>query len=181
MNKKSKLFFCLLASVGLVLVLYIAFHEFGHMIVMLSAGATIDDFSILGAHVSAHGGEYTIISDMWLHANGTLFPLIAAFLYLAFYRRERKNTFYRTFSFFAGLTPICSLLTWVFIPIAFVNGRAPVGEDVTSFLLSFSQIGSPFIVSAAAALLFGIGAVLMIRKGVLKNYISESKEQSKKE
>lgn len=181
MNKKINFIFCLLASAGLVLVLYIAFHEFGHMIVMLSAGSTIDDFSILGAHVSAHGGEYTIISDMWLHANGTIFPLIAAFLYLAFYRRERNNTFYRVFSFLIGLIPICTLLVWVFIPIAFMNDHAPVGEDVTNFLLSFSQIGSPLIVSAAAVLLIGIGAALMTGKGVLKNYILEIKGQSKKE
>lgn len=52
MNKKSKLVFCIFASAGLMLVLYIAFHELGHMIVMLSTGETIDDFSIIGAHVS---------------------------------------------------------------------------------------------------------------------------------
>ena len=77
--------------------------------------------------------------------------------------------------------PICTLLVWVFIPIAFMNDHAPVGDDVTKFLLSFSQIGSPLIVSAAAVLLIGIGAALMTGKGVLKNYILEIKGQSKKE
>ena len=171
----------MLASVGLVLVLYIAFHEFGHMIVMLSAGATIDDFSILGAHVSAHGGEYTNISDLWLNANGALFPLIRAFIYLIFYRRELNKTFYRVFSFFVGIVPICSLLAWVFIPIAFMNDKAPAGDDVTNFLLNFSQTASPLIVCVVAAFLIGIGVVLMIRKGVLKNYILESKELRKTE
>ena len=33
--------------------LYIFVHELGHLIVMLSAGATIEDFSIFTAHVTA--------------------------------------------------------------------------------------------------------------------------------
>ena len=85
------------------------------------------------------------------------------------------------FSFFIGLFPICSLLAWVFIPFAFINGKAPAGDDVTQFLLNFSQTGSPLVVSVVAALLIGIGVVLLIRKGVLKNYILEIKELSKKE
>ena len=181
MNKKGKLVFTVLAAAGLMVVLYIELHEFGHLIVMLSAGATIDDFSIIGAHVSAHGGNYTNISDLWLHANGALFPLIIALIYLVFYKRERNKSFYKMFSFFFGLIPICSLLAWVFIPIAFLNNQAPAGDDVTKFLFNFSQTASPLYVSAVAALLITIGAVLMIRKGVLKNYILEIKELSKKE
>ena len=79
MNKKAKYIFCLLASMGIASVCYIFLHELGHMIVMLSAGAVIDDFSIIGAHVSAHGGEYTNISDLWLHANGAFLPLIIVY------------------------------------------------------------------------------------------------------
>ena len=58
MNIKAKFILCLLSSATLLTVLYILFHELGHMIVMLSAGDTIDDFSIIGAHVSGHGGTY---------------------------------------------------------------------------------------------------------------------------
>ncbi len=181
MNQKGKLVFIVLAAAGLATVLYIVLHEFGHLIVMLSAGETIDDFSILGAHVSGHGGEYTNISDLWLHANGALFPLIAVFIYLTFYRRELNKTFYRVFSIFNGIIAICPLLAWVFIPFAFINGKAPVGDDVTQFLLNFSQIGSPLIVSVVAALLISIGVALVIRKGVLKNYILVIKELSKNE
>ncbi|MDO5155919.1 MAG: hypothetical protein Q4D51_08125 [Eubacteriales bacterium] len=181
MNKKGKLIINVLAAAGVTMVLYIALHEFGHLIVMLSAGATIDEFSIIGAHVSAHGGEYTNLSDLWLHANGALFPLISVFIYLTFYRRELNKTFYRVFSFFFSLIPMCSLFAWVFIPFAFINGKAPIGDDVTKFLFNFSQTASPLYVSAVAALLITIGAVLMIRKGVLKNYILEIKEFSKKE
>ncbi|MGN0735322.1 MAG: hypothetical protein ACI4LP_05815, partial [Anaerovoracaceae bacterium] len=48
--------------------LYIFLHELGHMIVMLSAGATITSFGILTAHVSAEGGNYSTLSALWLHA-----------------------------------------------------------------------------------------------------------------
>ena len=64
MDKKIRLIFYLLASAGVSLVCYIFFHESGHLIVMLSAGEIIDDFSIIGAHVSGHGGVYTNVSDL---------------------------------------------------------------------------------------------------------------------
>ncbi len=181
MNRKAEFIFILVAAMGITSVCYVFLHESGHLVVMLSAGAVIDDFSILGAHVSAHGGEYTNISDLWLHANGAFLPLAAAFIYLLFYKRELNSIFYRTFSFFIGVIPICSLLAWVFIPVFFLNGNAPAGDDVTKFLLNFSQTGSPVIVSAAAVFLICIGVVLMIKKGVVKNYILLIKDLSKAE
>ena len=45
MNTKNKLILCSVVSAILVVVLYILFHETGHLIVMLSAGEVIDDFS----------------------------------------------------------------------------------------------------------------------------------------
>ena len=72
MNKKIKSMGYTLLSAGIAIILYILFHEFGHMIVMLSVGATITDFSILTAHVSADGGNYTDLSDMFMNANGTV-------------------------------------------------------------------------------------------------------------
>ena len=66
----------------------------------------------------------------------------------------------------------------MFIPFVFLNGNAPVGDDVTYFLLNFSQTNSPIIVSVVASLLICIGVVLMIKKGVVKNYILQIKELS---
>lgn len=175
MNKKSKLIFCIFASAGLMLVLYIAFHELGHMIVMLSAGETIDDFSIIGAHVSGHGGTYTNASDLWLHANGAVLPFIISGAYVLLYRKEINNTFYRCFSFFVGLVPICSLLAWIIIPFLYLKGTAPAGDDATHFLENFSQTTHPLIVSAVAAVLVSMGLFLSIKKGVIGNYLSEIK------
>ena len=98
-----KLILILMISAIARLFLYILLHEFGHVIVMLSAGEKITEFSILGAHVSGEGGNYTDISDLWKHANGTVFPLLISYFFLLFYRKESKNTVYRIFSLFFGL------------------------------------------------------------------------------
>ncbi len=173
MKKKAGVIVCLLTSGILSVFLYILLHEFGHMIVMLSAGARITEFSILSAHVSSTGGRYTDLSDLWMHANGALFPLLLSFVCLLFYNKNFKNTFYRFFTWFFGLIPAASMLAWVVIPFAFLGGNAPPGDDVTMFLLNFSQSRSPLIVSAAAAVLIGISIVLITVKRVFHNFIEE--------
>ena len=62
----------------------------GHLIVMLSAGATIEDFSIFTAHVSATGGNYTKMSELWLNVNGVFLPVICSLVYLLFYKIVRN-------------------------------------------------------------------------------------------
>ena len=180
MNKKYQPLLCTVVSTTLLIVLYILFHELGHLIVMLSAGEVIDDFSILGAHVSGHGGEYTFISELWLHANGAVLPLIISFVYLLFYKKDRDSTFYRIFSFLAGFIPLFSLFAWVFIPLAYINGTAPSNDDCTKFLMFFSQIANPLFVSAVALVIIVLGSILFIKKGILRNYIYELKETNKK-
>ena len=180
MNTKNKLILCSVVSAILVVVLYILFHETGHLIVMLSAGEVIDDFSILSAHVSGHGGEYTFVSDLWLNANGAVLPLIVSLVYLLFYKKERNNTFYRMFSFFTGLMSISTILAWAIIPFLYLNGTAPLNDDCTKFLMSFSQIANPLFVSAAALVLIVLGSILFIKKGVLRNYIYELNKMKSK-
>ena len=65
MNKKIKNITYILLSAGIAIFLYILLHEFGHMVVMLSAGATITSFSIFTAHVSAVGGDYKFIEYVY--------------------------------------------------------------------------------------------------------------------
>ena len=180
MNKKTKLLLYTVVSIILLLILYILFHELGHLIVMLSVGEVIDDFSILGAHVSGHGGEYTFASTLWLHANGAVLPLIISMVYLLFYKKDRQNTFYRIFSFFAVFVPIFSLFAWVFVPIVYIKGTAPPNDDVTKFLTSFSQIANPLFVSIAALVIIALCSIFFIKKGVFRNYICELKEANKK-
>jgi len=173
MKKNARIFPAILLSAILALVLYIIFHELGHLIVMLSAGATIEEFSILTAHVSGTGGEYTNLSGLWLHANGALLPIFAAYIYMLFYKSSCEKSFYRIFSYMIVLIPIASMFAWVIIPFMYVGGNAPVGDDVTNFLYNFSHDFHPLIVSAAAAMIIGTGIVLMIKKRILRNFITE--------
>ena len=170
-----KLLLILMISAIVTVFLYILLHEFGHVIVMLSAGDRITEFSILGAHVSGEGGNYTDTSDLWLQANGTFFPLLLSYIFLLFYRKEFKNTVYRLFSLFFGVIPAFSLLSWFVKPLFYAEGTFTPGDDVTQFLYNFSQGHSPIIVSIAAAVLFGISVFLVIKKHVIHNVIEEIK------
>lgn len=169
-DKAKKVVYLLLSSL-IALFLYVLLHELGHVIVMLSAGATITDFSILTAHVSAVGGKYNNLSDLWLQANGALLPMIVSLVYMLFYKKENKNTFYSAFSYIVSLIPIGSMLAWVIIPFTYMKGRAPVSDDITNFLFNFTQNYHPLIVSVIAVLIIVVGMNLMIRKGIIKNFI----------
>ena len=160
----------ILSSV-LAILLYIFFHECGHLLVMLSAGTRIDEFSILTAHVSGHGGNYTESTELWLHANGALFPLFLSYFYVLIYNSRSCNAFYRIFSFFIALVPLGSMLAWVVIPVLYLFQEAPRGDDVTLFLDHFSRYGSPVFVSIGALLLLAFGVFLMVKKKVLQNCI----------
>ncbi len=177
MQKKMKVVAYLMLSVLIALPLYILLHECGHLIVMLSAGATITDFSILTAHVSAIGGNYSNLSDLWLHANGAFLPIIASLVYMILYRKKNESLFYHIFSYLFSLVPIGSLFAWVVIPFVYLQGNAPVGDDVTQFLNNFSQNHHPLIVSAAATMIIAVGVTVMIKKGIIQKFISIIKER----
>lgn len=177
MNKKIKITGYALLSAGITIYLYIFLHELGHMVVMLSVGATIMDFSIFTAHVSAVGGNYTNLSDMWMNANGAFLPLMISYFYTLLYKKDSTKSFYRIFSYMAAIIPVGSMLAWVIIPFVYLQGNAPINDDVTKFLAVFCENYHPLIVSAVAVALIGIGVVLMIRKQVIHNFIEEIKQK----
>ena len=172
MNRKIKNSLQLILAAGLSIPLYILLHELGHLIVMLSAGATIEDFSIFTAHVTATGGNYTKTGELWLHANGAFLPMICAIVYLLFYKKDSKKSFYHFFSYIVALFPVGSMLAWVFVPFSYINGHAPANEDVTHFLNVFSQSYHPLIVSAVAIVIIGIDIVIMVKKEILRTTIN---------
>ena len=177
MSKKLKKAGYLLLSAGMGVFLYILFHELGHMAVMLSAGATITDFSIFTAHVTAVGGDDTNLSNMCMNANGALFPLIISYLYTLLYQKGSTKSFYRIFSYVVALIPVASMLAWVIIPFAYLQANAPINDDVTKFLAVFCEDYHPLIVSVAAVVLIGLGVVLMIKKRVIHNFLEEIKQK----
>ena len=173
MDNKVKKVLYVFASALLSIIIYIILHEGGHMIVMLSAGATITDFSILTAHVSGVGGNYTNASDLWLHANGALLPVIVSFVYMLFYKKEGRSMFYHIFSYMFCLIPVGSLFAWVIIPFVYMQGNAPAGDDVTKFLYNFTHDYHALLVSAVAVLIIAVGIILMIKKEIIKTFIVE--------
>lgn len=175
-NESLKLIGSMIVAVVIVLVLYIFLHEAGHSIVILACGGRITDFSILTAHVSSVGGSYTDLADLWLHVNGALFPLLCAYVYMLFYRKQITNHIYRIFSWFVALLPIGSALAWVFIPLLFINGNAPVGDDCTNFLENFATRHNPIWVTCSALALMGLGIALMIKKRIIADYVELMKK-----
>lgn len=144
MKQKRMIFLSIFLSVLLCILLYIILHEVGHCIVAVSCGATITEFSILSAHMNYSGGNFTDLTDLFLNANGVLFPLILSYIYISLYRPTIKNRFYRIMSFFFALMPAFSLLPWVFFPIAYRLGLLfAESDDAMKFLYNFSSLHNP--------------------------------------
>lgn len=175
-NKAKKITYVLLSAL-IALFSYILLHELGHLIVMVSAGATIKDFSIITAHVSAVGGNYSNLSDLWLQANGALLPVIVSLIYMLLYKKEKKNFFYIAFSYTFSLVPFFSMFAWIIIPFLYMQGKVPIGDDVTNFLFNFTQSHHPLIVSLISALIMVMGITVMIKKDIIKNFILMIKER----
>ena len=69
------------------------------------------------------------------------------------------------------------MLAWVFVPFLYLNGSAPINDDVTKFLIVFCENYHPLIVSVMAVVLMGLGVVLMIKKRIIHNFIEEIKQK----
>lgn len=163
----------LVPSAILSIFLYILLHEFGHVIVLWSVDADITNFSIVSAHVNYVGGEWTNASDRWMHLNGALFPLVLAVLYMLLYRREINNSFYRVFSGLIAIVPVASLMAWVIIPLIYMGGHAPEGDDVTKFLYNFTYDYPAYLVSIVALLVVIISIAIALWKGIPQNFEME--------
>ncbi len=85
------------------------------------------------------------------------------------------KSFYRIFSYVVTLMPIVSMLAWVIVPFVYLQGNAPINDDVTKFLVVFCENYHPLIVSVTSVILIGTGVVLMIKKRVIHNFIEEIK------
>ena len=179
MKQKSKIILSLLASVWIILPLYIIIHEAGHSLIAILCGARITKFSILGAYVSTEGGTYNNFTAPLMNNAGMLLPVLLAFVYALLYRKAVKNVFYRIISFFLCAAPVFSILPWAIIPILYRFGNPPPGDDVTNFLDN-SGI-DPLLVTIGAFMLLTPMILLVWHKGIVKNYWDTSKGFAVKE
>lgn len=175
MNNRKKYAVTLILTALVTLLFYIIIHESGHAIVMLSVGVTITEFSIINAYVSGIGGNYTDLSDLWLNANGALLPLLLSYINAIIYKKEKANLFYKFFTFMFTVGSAMSVSVWVVIPFLFMAGKAPANEDATKFVYNFSQTASPVFVTLGALVLIGISVFLLLKKGILRGFVEETK------
>lgn len=97
--------------------------------------------------------------------------------YTLLYKKNSARPLYKIFSYMVILLPVASMLAWVIIPFVYLQGNAPVNDDVTKFLDIFCKNYHPLIVSTVAAVLIAIGIILMIKKHVIHNFIEEIKRK----
>lgn len=177
-KKKISLIITFSACAAVSILFYIILHELGHCIVALFCGAEIVEFSVITAHMAYDGGIFTDFSGLWFDANGALFPLVIGAGYAALYGKGVKNKVYQAFSFIFTLTPGYSLFAWVIIPILYLMGEAPYGDDCTKFLDIFSARYSPLLVTAAAMVIIAAYAVLLVKRRVLLGFVKEIRSLS---
>lgn len=170
MNEKTKNILLLFLSLVVVVPLYIFLHEGGHALVAVLCGDRITDFSILQAHMSSEGGVYQPVTSALLYAGGMLLPVIIAAIYILLYRKENEKPFYRIFSCLFVISSVYSVGAWIFVPILYLNGSAPVGDDVTQFLNVSGM--NPIAVIVLAALILGFLTFLAWRRKIFQNYLA---------
>lgn len=172
MSERRKRILILMLASGAAVILYIFLHELGHCVVALACGARITEFSIITAHMSSEGGRFTDFRSMMLNCNGALFPYLIGLVWMAASGAARGGRFYKSLSFFYFTAAMYSVLPWIFIPITFIRGYAPAGDDVTKFLITFTSSGrNPLIVTAAALLALIFNIALMMRKETALDFI----------
>lgn len=167
-EKKIKVIISALVSVFVTIFFYIVLHEAGHCLVAVCCGAKITQFNILGAHMSYTGGEFSIITYAFFHAAGMLLPVVISFLFMAFYRKNYQNIFYRIFFAMFSMIPIVGTMAWIFVPFLYLSGKAPDNDDVTKFINTSGV--SPLIVSGIAILLLVGGILFAWKKKIILNY-----------
>ena len=160
----------------LSILLYIWLHELGHAIVLWAVGADITEFSIFEAHVLYAGGNWTDMSDLWMHLNGAFFPVVVSVIWMLLYRRGVRNRVCRIFSVFEVIIPLSSALAWVVIPFLYMQGLAPEDDDVTKFLYNFTFDYPAWTVSLVALLVLVLCIFLAVKKGIFHNMADEIRQ-----
>lgn len=168
MDEKLKSLIWVLLFAPVWLLLYAFLHEGGHALVILAHDGTIDSFWIFGlnAHVSAHGGVYSMLGEALKSAAGVLLPAAVVAIALFFYKPQIEAQGYHLCWFMVLATIVFSLLVWVIFPILSLFTLPPQGEDAIQFLNVTSA--PPLLVSLVALLLAGGFVFFAWKKGLLR-------------
>lgn len=170
-NRKARILVYVLVSASIVVLLYILCHETGHAAVAYFCGADTIHISITGAYMNSSGGSYNRVTSAMLNIAGMLFPAVISIIYLLLYKREKDSLFYRLFSFLLVAAFSMPAAAWILVPVLYMLGKAPVGDDVTKFLDVTGM--NPVILILFAGGLLAVSIFLAWRKGIIRNYWKE--------
>ena len=183
MERRIKTGLRMVPVVIFVLFFYVFLHASGHTIVALASGSKITEFDLFSTrpHMNYKGGNYTLFSTLWLHANGSLLPLFVSYIVAITYKKEIQNFFYRAFCFLFCTINTCSFLVWAVVPLLYMNGYMDAGEDAFKFTKIFFMYQDPRIISVFALLLTGLGALLIFWKEIPRHFFQHVRGLPKKE
>jgi len=170
-NKKIWIIGCLLASVFFIFFTYTFLHEIGHGIIGVISGGSIKELDVgINAHIKIVGAKYNNITLPLGNAFGAILPYILTVIIIIFYNKSIKNEVYHCINFLFMVMVSSSMIAWVVIPIVWVYGIAPTGDDVTKFMNNSNL--NPWFVSLTALLLILFMLFIGLRvKKVHKKYI----------
>jgi hypothetical protein len=140
---------------------YITLHEGGHALAGSAFGGRITEFSInffnlLGAHVNIDG-KFNRSQNAVINISGVGLPLLV-WLVLVLALPKKDNLLVHWTKFVATVGTLFTLLAWVIIPFLFLKNSAPVGDDVTKFIVNS---GLPPLAVAFGALALFVGGWLL--------------------
>lgn len=174
MTKRKKLRLQVLIGAFAAIMLYVFLHESGHCIVAIMCGSKITEFSFMPAHMAYSGGSFTDFSYALFHMAGILFPYTISLLYALIYPiNKTKKILLKAFSVAFCGTSVGTLFSGIVIPIMYLTGTAPQGDDMTK-LLDILDI-PPIIISVIALLLCFISITILIFKHIPQTFYHEMK------
>ena len=170
-KRKARILIYLLVSACIVVPLYILCHETGHAAVAYICGADTIHISIAGAYMNSSGGSYNRVTSAMLNIAGMLLPAMISIIYLFLYQRKKDSLIYRLFSFLLVAAFSIPAAAWILVPVLYMLGKAPMGDDVTKFLDVTGM--NPVILILLAAGLLAVSIFLAWRRGLIRNYWEE--------
>lgn len=164
-----------IASLWLVVPLYMLLHEGGHALVAASFGAKIVEVNLLDGYVISEGGHMSQWNLSFFYSAGLLIPLMAFTVYLSFYRKATQNNFYKMVSALFAIRILFSIGVWGIVPIKYMLGAANMKDDVVQ-IIQISNI-HPVIIILIACLLLSIYITCIWRKQIFQNAYKMLKSQ----
>jgi hypothetical protein len=162
-NHSIRLLLPLMLAMLALLFYYTLVHEGGHALAGIAAGGQLQQINLnffQGPHVNL-SGSFTQGQDALKSIAGPLLPVVLLIALLAVTPR-RASWMVECLKFLSTVLVSGSLLPGIVIPWLFLAGRAPLGDDITSFL-ELSKISPPLVSLGFALVIAAAVSVYLVR------------------